>query len=107
MSTSVNTTKARNRSFVPTSALAKALEFDTDSMRVVLTDGRTLTVPLAWFPILKQATPPQREHYKIGGGGVSHGVVWVSRFFVSLHWPDLDEDLSIAGLMAGANQPSR
>ncbi len=95
MSTSVNTTKARNRSFVPTSALAKALEFDTDSMRVVLTDGRTLTVPLAWFPILKQATPPQREHYKIGGGGVS------------LHWPDLDEDLSIAGLMAGANQPSR
>jgi len=46
-------------------------------------------VPLLWFPVLSKATAEQRARYEIGGGGIS------------LHWPDLDEDLSIAGLMAG------
>jgi len=82
------------RAFVPTSALAKVVDFDQDMMRVIFTDGRVLAVPLAWSPILLKATPQQRRRYEIGGGGVS------------LHWPDLDEDLSVAGLMAGADDAS-
>jgi hypothetical protein len=79
------------RAFVPATALAKAVDFDADMMRVTFMDGRELAVPLAWFRTLLKATPEQRESYEIGGGGVS------------LHWPDLDEDLSIAGLMAGVD----
>ena len=94
MSTSVNAKPARQRAFVPTTALAKALEFDDAMMRVTFTDGRVLGVPLAWFPALLAATPEQRARYEIGGGGVG------------LHWPNLDEDLSIAGLMAGVDWQS-
>jgi hypothetical protein len=90
MSTSAKTL----RSYVPTSALAKALEFDENALRVVFMDGRVLSVPLAWFPALRRASPEQRARYEIGGGGVS------------LHWPELDEDLSIAGLMAGVDRRS-
>ncbi len=82
------------RTFVPAAALAKAVDFDADMMRVTLMDGRELAVPLAWFRTLLKATPEQRRHYEIGGGGIS------------LHWPDLDEDLSVAGLMAGADTRS-
>lgn len=94
MSTSVNPHKNPARAFLPTSALAKSIEFDEHAMRVSLMDGRVLSVPLAWFPILRRASPEQRARYEIGGGGIS------------LHWPDLDEDLSIAGLMAGADERS-
>ena len=80
-----------SRAYVPATALAKAIEFDDVMMRVIFTDGRELGVPLAWFPILQKATPAQRKQYEIGGGGIS------------LHWPELDEDLSIAGLMAGVD----
>jgi len=79
------------RAYVPVSALAKAVEFDEVMIRVTFTDGRVLSVPLVWFPILREATPEQRTRYEIGGGGIS------------LHWPELDEDLSIAGLMAGVD----
>ena len=79
------------RSYVPITALAKGVEFDDAMMRVTFTDGRVLSVPLVWFPVLLEATPKQRALYEIGGGGIS------------LHWPELDEDLSIAGLMAGAD----
>jgi hypothetical protein len=82
------------RAHVPNTALAKNIEFDKMLMHVTLTDGRVLSVPLAWFPILRKATPKQRERFEIGGGGIS------------LHWPELDEDLSIAGLMAGADKRS-
>lgn len=94
MSTSAKSHKNAARAYLPTSALAKSVEFDDHAMRVSLMDGRVLIVPLAWFPILRRASPEQRAHYEIGGGGVS------------LHWPDLDEDLSIAGLMAGADPRS-
>jgi hypothetical protein len=90
MSTSAST----KRAFVPTSALAKAVTFDDVAMHVSLLDGRTLSVPLIWFPILNAASPEQRARYEIAGGGIS------------LHWPDLDEDLSLAGLMAGADSRS-
>lgn len=82
------------RSYVPTTALATALAFDEFMMQVTFADGRLLHVPLVWFPVLHKATPEQRAKYQIGGGGVS------------LHWPDLDEDLSVVGLLAGANHRS-
>ena len=56
-------------------------------MWVDLSDGRTLGVPLAWFPRLLRATPEQREQIRISSRG--------------LHWEALDEDISIAGLLAG------
>ncbi len=77
------------RSFRPTSALAVAVTFTDEQMSVTLADGRVIGVPLAWFPTLLAATPEQRAAVEIGGGGVG------------LHWPELDEDLSVAGLLAG------
>jgi hypothetical protein len=56
--------------------------------------GRVLSVPIIWFPRLQEATPQQREHYEIGGGGVS------------VHWPEVDEDISVAGLLDGADWQS-
>jgi hypothetical protein len=53
-----------------------------------------LSVPIIWFPTLHKAKPAQRRKVKIGGGGIA------------LHWPELDEDLSIAGLMAGVDRQS-
>lgn len=94
MNTSASTNPRRQRAYLPTTALAKSVEFDETMMRVAFTDGRVLCVPLAWSPALRTATPEQRANYEIGGGGVG------------LHWPDLDEDLSIAGLMAGVDSQS-
>jgi hypothetical protein len=82
------------RAYRPTTALAKAMKFDEEMMHVFLTDGRIISVPIIWFPLLYEATPEQREKYEIGGGGIS------------LHWPEIDEDLSIAGLMAGVDWES-
>jgi hypothetical protein len=72
---------------------ATAVRFDEHTMWVELTDGRTLGVPLAWFPRLLHATPAQREQVEL------------SR--VGLHWEDLDEDISIAGLLAGRGDMTR
>jgi len=82
------------RSYTPTTALAKSVTFADDMTRVRLTDGRIISVPLIWFPLLHKAEPHQREQYEIGGGGVS------------LHWPEIDEDLSVANLLAGADPTS-
>ena len=82
------------RAFVPTSALAKSVSFDEEMMHVSLTDGRLISVPIIWFPLLRGATSEQRAKYEIGGGGTS------------LHWLELDEDLSVSGLMAGADWQS-
>jgi hypothetical protein len=76
---------------VPTNALAQAVTFTDEMMQVELTDGRLLSVPLAWFPTLHAATPEQQRRVRIGAGGRG------------LHWEELDEDLSIAGLMAGVD----
>lgn len=84
-------TVLQTRANLPTSALARTVEFTPEMMQVFLTDGRTLGVPLLWFPALSAATPEQRTHVEIGGGGIS------------LHWPEIDEDLSVANLMAGAD----
>lgn len=79
------------RSYVPRTALAQSVEFTSEAMQVFLTDGRMLSVPLLWFPRLWSATPEQRAQVEIGGGGIG------------LHWPEIDEDLSVANLMAGGN----
>ena len=69
------------------STSAKEVRFDDYTMWVELQDGRTLGVPLAWFPRLLHATPEQRMHFEISAGG--------------LHWDALDEDISVEGLLAG------
>lgn len=89
---SISATKPRrSRVYVPTTALASAVEFTDEAMQIFLTDGRALSVPLLWVPSLASATPEQRQNVEIGGGGIS------------LHWPDIDEDLSVANLMAGGD----
>ncbi|HMU34325.1 MAG: DUF2442 domain-containing protein [Acidobacteria bacterium] len=70
-------------------ALAAAVSFDADNMWVELTDGRQLGVPLAYFPRLAKASTAQRKKYVISGGGSG------------LHWDDLDEDISVPGLLTG------
>ena len=68
MSTTASAKPKTPRAYVPTTALAKSVEFDDTMMRVTFTDGRILCVPLAWFPILHRATPEQRARVEIGGG---------------------------------------
>ena len=79
------------RSYLPTTALANAVEFTDEAMQVFLMDGRILTVLLLWVPRLFAASLDQRANVEIGGGGIS------------LHWPQIDEDLSVANLMAGGD----
>lgn len=67
--------------------VAKQVTFSASSMRVSLSDGRAIEVPLAWFPRLLHATPEQRTKYRIGFGGTG------------IHWDELDEDISVAGLL--------
>ncbi|MEM1133806.1 MAG: DUF2442 domain-containing protein [Pseudomonadota bacterium] len=64
-----------------------------DSLIVDLMDGRTISVPLAWYPRLHSATPEQRDNWEVAGGGYG------------IHWPDIDEDLSTEGLLRGAPAP--
>ena len=63
---------------------------DDHSLIVDLMDGRTISVPLAWYPRLAEATKAQRDHWEKAGGGYG------------IHWPDIDEDLSTEGLLRGA-----
>jgi hypothetical protein len=69
------------------------VEFNDDAFSVSLRDGRVLSVPLAWYPRLLNATPAQRNNWKIAGGGYG------------IRWPDIDADLSTAGLLRGAPAP--
>jgi hypothetical protein len=68
--------------------------FDADRLIVDLMDGRTISVPLAWYPRLLAASPARRAHWEIAGGGYG------------IHWPDVDEDLSTEGLLRGAPAPA-
>lgn len=71
------------------------VRFDDDTMSVDLADGRTITVPLAWYPRLLDATPDQRRNWQRCGGGFG------------IHWSDIDEDLSTQGLLEGCPAPGR
>jgi hypothetical protein len=75
--------------------LATGVRFDTDTLWVELADGRQLGVPLAYFPRLLRATPAQRSKCIISGGGKG------------LHWDDLDEDISVPGLLMGIRDRTR
>lgn len=75
--------------------LAKALKFDADTMWVELADGRQLGVPLVYFPRLLNASPSDRKKYTISGGGKG------------LHWDNLDEDISVVGLLLGVGDRTR
>jgi len=71
----------------------KDVHFTEDTLSVDLIDGRTITVPLVWYPRLLYATPEQRMNWQVCGGGYG------------IHWPDIDEDLSTEGLLQGAPAP--
>jgi hypothetical protein len=71
------------------------VRFDDSSLIVDLMDGRTIAVPLAWYPRLFDATPEQRANWEKAGAGYG------------IHWPDIDEDLSTEGLLRGAPAPGR
>ncbi len=71
----------------PLHALASQIWFDADMMHVRLADGREVSVPLEWFPSLQEATEAQRKNWRLIGDGVG------------IHWEDLDEDISVAGLL--------
>jgi Protein of unknown function (DUF2442) len=68
----------------------KYVHFGADSLCVDLLDGRSISVPLAWFPLLLDATAEQRSNWQTCSGGFG------------IHWPELDEDLSTEGLLRGA-----
>lgn len=69
--------------------LARTVDVTTDELRVGLADGRVVSVPLVWFPRLLDATDEARQKWELLGDGEG------------IHWPDVDEDLSVAGLLAG------
>lgn len=76
-------------------ALAQKVWFDEDNIWVLLTDGRQIGVPLAYYPRLLNATPEQRSVFEVSGNGRG------------LHWEALDEDLSVQGLVLGTPDRTR
>jgi hypothetical protein len=76
-------------SAVETNPLARDVQITDAELTVSLADGRRISVPLAWFPRLLHATPEQRADYQLLGNGEG------------IHFPSLDEDLSVEGLLAG------
>ena len=70
-------------------AMAQQITVTEDTLTVDLADGRTISVPLGWYPRLLHGTPEERNHWRLIGGGEG------------IHWPDLDEDISMENLLAG------
>jgi hypothetical protein len=70
-------------------ARAQSAKVTEEALTVDLVDGRTIIVPLVWFPRLWHGTPRERNHFEIFGDGAY------------IHWPELDEDLTVAGLLTG------
>ena len=70
-------------------AQAQQVSVTDDTLVVDLTDGRTMSVPIAWFPRLAHGTSSERSNWRLVGSGVG------------IHWPALDEDISVEGLLAG------
>ena len=68
----------------------KNVRCTSELLIVDLADGRSVSVPLAWYPRLQSATPEQRNNWQVSGAGFG------------IHWPDVDEDLSVGGLLRGA-----
>jgi Protein of unknown function (DUF2442) len=74
-------------------ARVRDVRFSEDSIHVDLADGRAISAPLAWYPRLLNASDQERSDWQIGGGGYG------------IHWPSIDEDLSVDGLLRGAPSP--
>jgi len=72
-----------------TGPYAQNITVSETALTVDLVDGRTIIVPLVWYPCLWYGTPEERNHFEVIGDGTL------------IHWPDLDEDLSVSGLLAG------
>ncbi len=81
----MNTLKVEER------PLAQDVRFSDCELIVSLVDGRTISIPVTWFPTLANATEAQRNNWQLLGGGDG------------IHWPDLDEDLSVRGLLLGTH----
>jgi hypothetical protein len=62
---------------------------DDDTLSIDLEDGRTISVPIGWYPRLAHGTPAERANFQISGAGYG------------IHWPDLDEDIGVEGLLLG------
>jgi hypothetical protein len=75
--------------------VATHVELTEDELIVTLSDGRAMSAPLVWFPRLLGANAEQRQRWQLIGGGEG------------IHWPELDEDLSIAGLLRGERSTAR
>jgi hypothetical protein len=73
-------------------ARARDVTVTEDELIVALSDGRKIAVPLDWFPRLRSASPDQRERWTLLGGGIG------------IHWPGVDEDISVAGLLRGGER---
>ena len=69
------------------------MSFDAEHLIVSLVDGRRISVPLNWFPRLRDATTEERVRWELIGEGTG------------IHWPEIDEDLSVAGILAGTPAP--
>jgi hypothetical protein len=70
-------------------AMAQQIAVTEDTLTADLVDGRTISVPLGWYPRLLHGTPEERNHWRLIGGGEG------------IHWPDLDEDIGVENLLAG------
>ncbi len=82
-------------SAVRVSRLAREVSCTDDELVVSLADGRVLSIPLEWFPRLLDATAEQRKNCELLGNGEG------------IHWPDVEEDLSVEGLLRGTPAPTR
>lgn len=71
----------------PTAVLAVSVRFFEDSLHVQLSDGREISVPLEWFPRLRNATPEQRDNWRLIARGIG------------IHWEDIDEDIAVSTLL--------
>lgn len=80
---------------IDTEPLATNVTFTDSMFQVSLDDGRELSVPLAWFPRLRDGSPAARLNWRLIGHGEG------------IHWPDLDEDISVLGLIAGRSSKKR
>jgi hypothetical protein len=74
---------------MPTALRIYSVLVTDDTLAVDLEDGRTISVPIGWYPRLAHGTPAERAHYEISGAGYG------------IHWPELDEDIGVEGLLFG------
>ena len=76
------------------SARVQTVEVSDDALTVHLKDGRSISCPLLWYPTLAEASSDERQNYRLIGDGTG------------VHWPDLDEDISVRGMLLGRSSPA-